>query len=191
MPGSCDTRFAAVETAFRDNFAAGLEVGASVAVVVDGQLVVDLWGGRCWSDGPEWGETTLVETRSATKGIATACLLLLVDRGEVDLDAPVRRYWPELRADPTVRQALAHTAGIPVVDAPLADGAMVDWFAIARAVEIQEPEWEPGEKAGYHGLTFGWLVGDAYVKNAAWVGAPGTDTRAPNLVRAMYESLRF
>lgn len=160
MPGRFDARFAGVEAVFRQHFADGLEVGASVAVVLDGQLVVDLWDGRCWSDGPEWTETTLCETRSATKGIAAVCLHLLVDRGLVDLDSPVRRYWPELRADPTIRQALSHTAGIPVIDAPLADGAMADWAAIARAIEAQEPEWAPGERAGYHGVTFGWLVGE-------------------------------
>lgn len=83
-----------------------------------------------------------------------------VDRGLVDLEAPVRRYWPELRADPLVRHALTHEAGIPVIDAELPTNAILDWQVMADAIAIQEPEWEPGEKHGYHGVTFGWLAGE-------------------------------
>jgi CubicO group peptidase (beta-lactamase class C family) len=155
-----DPRFQAVEEAFRANFAAGLEVGAACAVVADGRVVVDLWGGRCWTTGPPWEAHTMVETRSVTKGVAALCLHILVDRGLVDPDAPVRTYWPELRADPLVRHVLTHEAGIPVIDAPLPEGAILDWDVMAAAIAAQEPEWEPGARTGYHGVTFGWLVGE-------------------------------
>ena len=157
--GTCDPRFAAVRDAFEGNFADGLEVGAACAVTIDGQILVDLWGGATFSTGPAWAQDTMVEIRSATKGVAAICLHVLVDRGLVDLDAPVRRYWPELRADPTVRQVLTHEAGIPVIDAALPPNALTNWDVMAEAVAIQEPLWEPGERHGYHGVTFGWLVG--------------------------------
>ena len=102
----------------------------------------------------------MVETRSATKGPTSTCLHLLVDRQLVDLDAPVRQYWPELRADPLVRHVLTHEAGVPVIDTDLPANAILDWQCIADAVAVQAPEWEPGERHGYHGLTFGWLVGE-------------------------------
>lgn len=160
MAGRCDERFRAVGEAFAANFGDGLEIGAACAVVVDGELVVDLWDGFVRPGGAPWVEDTLVETRSATKGVAALCLHMLIDRELVDLDAPVRRYWPELRADPLVRHALGHSAGIPVIDQPLPDGALVDWDTMAHAIAVQEPLWEPGTKVGYHGVTFGWLIGE-------------------------------
>jgi len=160
MAGHCDPRFRDVADAFAKNFRDGLELGAACAIVVDGEIVVDLWEGLTRPGGEPWREDTLVETRSATKGIAALCMHMLNDRGLVDLDAPVRRYWPELRADPLIRHALAHSAGIPLIEQPLSPGALVDWDAMARAVAAQEPLWEPGEKVGYHGVTFGWLIGE-------------------------------
>ena len=160
VDGHVDPRFHAVAEAFVENFRSGLEIGAACAVVVDGALVVDVWDGHVRPDGPPWVEDTLVETRSATKGVTALCLHLLVDRGLVDLDAPVRRYWPGLRADPLVSHVLEHSAGIPVIDGPLAPGALTDWGAMAQAVAAQEPSWDPGVKHGYHGVTFGWLLGE-------------------------------
>ncbi|HET9732808.1 MAG TPA: serine hydrolase domain-containing protein [Acidimicrobiales bacterium] len=145
--------------AFRENFDAGLELGAACALVLDGRVVVDLWAGRTAIGGTEWAPDTLVDCRSATKALTALCLHLLVERGSVELDAPVRRYWPELRCDPTVRQALSHQAGIPVVDRA-GPGAVPDWQRMADAVAVQEPMWEPGDRHGYHGVSFGWLVGE-------------------------------
>lgn len=160
MAGSCEPRFEAVREAFEANFAAGLEAGASCAVVLDGRLVVDLWGGIADVDtGAPWQYDTLVDCRSATKGLTALCLHLLVDRAVVDLDAPLRRYWRELRVNPSLRQALSHQAGIPVID-DLSPGAILDWDVMARAVARQEPMWEPGDKHGYHGVSFGWLIGE-------------------------------
>jgi CubicO group peptidase (beta-lactamase class C family) len=160
MPGICDRRFVAVRDAFEDNLAAGLEAGAACAVVLDGRLVVDLWGGIAdVHSGRAWGRDTLVDCRSATKGLTALCVAILADRGTIDVDAPVRRYWPQLRVDPTVRQALSHQAGIPILD-DLTPGAILDWDTMAAAVARQAPMWEPGERHGYHGASFGWLVGE-------------------------------
>ena len=167
MAGVCDPSFAAVREAFEANFAAGLEAGAACAVVVDGRLVVDLWGGvAAVATGRPWAPDTLVDCRSATKGLTALALAIVADRGQIDLDAPVRRYWPELRADPTVRQALSHQAGIPVLDG-LPAGAILDWDVMAAAVAAQEPLWAPGERHGYHGASFGWLVGEPVRRAAA------------------------
>lgn len=129
-------------------------------MVVDGRLVVDVWGGEADIETRRpWERDTLVDCRSATKGLTALCLAMLVDRTLVDLDAPLRRYWPELRADPTVRQAVSHQAGIPIID-DLTAGSILDWDVMARAVAEQEPMWPPGERHGYHGVSFGWLVGE-------------------------------
>src|SRR5205085_10607228 len=117
-------------------------------------LVIDLWDGFMRPGGAPWSRDTLVEIRSATKGVTALCMHMLVDRGVVDLDAPLRRYWPELRSDALVRHALAHSAGIPVIDKALPPGALIDWDVMADAIAAQEPLWEPGTKVGYHGVTF-------------------------------------
>lgn len=145
--------------AFEANLASGLELGAACAVVADGSAVVDLWGGQVAPDGPPWERDTLVDCRSATKALTALCLHLLVERGLIDLDPPLRRYWAALRCDPTVRQALSHQAGIPVLD-DVPAGAILDWDTIAGLVERQAPLWQPGERHGYHGVSFGWLVGE-------------------------------
>ena len=160
IEGPCDPRFGPVREAFAANFADHGEVGAACAVVVDGELVVDLSGGHTSVGGPAWSLDTMVETRSTVKALTALCLHVLVDRDVVSLDDPVRRWWPELRADPQVRHALAHQAGIPVIDAPLPPGALVDWAIMRDAIAAQEPLWAPGERHGYHGVTFGWLVGE-------------------------------
>jgi CubicO group peptidase (beta-lactamase class C family) len=113
IDGRCDARFGAVREAFAENFEAHGEVGAACALVCDGELVVDLWGGTIDRDGDPWDADTMVETRSTTKGVTALCLHLLVDHGLVGLDEPVRRYWPDLRADPLVRHALSHERASP------------------------------------------------------------------------------
>ena len=156
MGGGCDLSFRVVQEAFEGNFEADLEAGAACAVVVDGRLVVDLFGGVAdVQSGRAWERDTLVDCRSATKGLTALCLAILVDRGLVDFDAPLRDYWPELGVDPTVRQSLSHQAGIPIVD-DVPPGAILDWHVMAAAVAAQEPMWSPGERHGYHGASFGW-----------------------------------
>ena len=165
MDGACDARFAAVRDAFAANFADRGEVGAAVAVCVGGRPVVDLWGG--WADHARrrpWRRDTLVDFFSVGKGLSVACALRAVERGAVDLDAPIARCWPAFGAagkeSITLRHVLCHQAGLPSVRDPLPDGAMLEWDVMTRALERQAPWWRPGAAHGYHVNTFGYLVGE-------------------------------
>jgi CubicO group peptidase (beta-lactamase class C family) len=163
--GSCDPRFAAVREVFERNFRERGEVGASVCVLVDGRPVVDLWGGIAdRRTGRPWQRDTLVLVWSCTKGAAALCAHLLLDRGLLDLDAPVCRYWPEFAAAGkdavTVRMVLDHQAGLPVFHSPLPPGGLYDWDCVAEALAAAEPFWMPGTRQGYHAVTFGHLVGE-------------------------------
>jgi CubicO group peptidase (beta-lactamase class C family) len=140
-------------------------VGAAVAVAIGGRLVVDLWGG--WADGARsvpWRRDTLVDFFSVTKALTTVCALHAVERGLVDLDAPIARCWPAFAAAGkeavTLRHVLTHQAGLPAIGDPLPEGAMLDWTAMTRALEGQAPWWIPGTAHGYHVNTFGYLVGE-------------------------------
>ena len=165
VEGVTDGRFAAVRDAFVANFVERGEVGAAVAVSVAGRVVVDLWGGS--ADGARrrrWRPDTLVNFFSVGKGLVSICAHRLVERGLIELDAPLVRYWPEFGAagkeDVTLRHVLAHRAGLPAVRESLPDGAMLDWAAMIRALERQAPWWPPDRAHGYHVNTFGYLVGE-------------------------------
>jgi CubicO group peptidase (beta-lactamase class C family) len=165
IEGNCDARFAPVRAAFADNFESRGDVGAAVAVTIDGKPVVDLWGGYAdKARNRPWTRDTIVNVYSATKGIAATCLNRLVDQGRVDLDAPVARYWPEFAQAGEerlpVRWLLSHRAGLPAVRKPLPPDALLRWDVMTTALAEQEPWWEPGTKHGYHALTFGHLVGE-------------------------------
>ncbi|MFF4574739.1 serine hydrolase domain-containing protein [Streptomyces sp. NPDC001410] len=157
--------FEPVREAFAANFALLGERGAAVAVYRDGHKVVDLWGGTRDVDGTApWEHGTAQVVRSATKGVAAAALLLLHQRGELDLDAPVGTYWPEYKAAgkerTLVRHLLAHRAGVPVLDRPLTPEEAADPDLGAAAVAAQAPVWEPGADHGYHAQTYSWLTGE-------------------------------
>ena len=163
--GWCDARFDAVREAFAQNLARDLEHGASVAVAVDGRPVVDLWGG--FADAARtrpWERDTLVNVYSTTKGLTALCAHLLVERGALDVDAPVARYWPEFaqagKQGVLVRHLLCHQAGLAGLrrDFPIED--LYDWDTATRALAAEAPWWEPGTAHGYHALTFGHLVGE-------------------------------
>jgi CubicO group peptidase (beta-lactamase class C family) len=163
--GSCAPRFAAVRAALAENFRQHGELGAAVALIVDGRMVVDVWAG--WQDAARarpWREDTLVDIFSVGKAMAALSLLVLVDRGRVDLDAPVARYWPEFAAagkgEIGVRTLLAHRAGLPAIRHLLPSLAMYDWGLMTAALAAEEPWWEPGSRHGYHVNTFGFLVGE-------------------------------
>jgi CubicO group peptidase (beta-lactamase class C family) len=165
VEGHCDPRFAPIRDIFEKSFADGEELGAAIAFCLDGELVVDLWGGyRDVARTEPWTRDTLVNTYSTTKGMTALCAHQLVERGLLDLDAPVSRYWPEFAAggkgEIPVRWLLSHQAGLPAVRRPLAPEALYDWDAMAGALAEQEPWWEPGTRHGYHALTFGFLVGE-------------------------------
>ncbi|MFJ2936606.1 serine hydrolase domain-containing protein [Streptomyces sp. NPDC087219] len=152
-----------VRDAFLRNFEQRGERGAAVTVHHDGAEVVDLWAGARDVDGETpWAADTAQVVRSATKGVAAAVPLLLRQRGLLDLDAPVAAYWPEFKAagkdGVTVRQLLAHRAGVPVLDRPLTLAEAVDLETATRAIAAQAPVWEPGTAHGYHAHTFSWLL---------------------------------
>lgn len=163
--GFCDYRFRAVKEAFVANFDQQLEVGAGVAIEVEGRRVVDLWAGSMDAGGNRpWQPDTLVNLYSATKGLVSVCANRLVDQGLLDMDAPVSRYWPEFacarKGQILVRYLLSHRAGLPAIRQPLEPGAYLDWDLMTDLLAKSETWWEPGTRHGYHVLTFGWLVGE-------------------------------
>ena len=163
--GVCDARFRRVREAFAGNFARQGEVGAAVAVTIDGKPVVDLWAGHADSARARpWTRDTIVNIASATKGPTAICAHHLADRGLLDLDAPVATYWPEFaqagKAAIPAHLLLSHRAGLPAIEAPLPTEAFYDWDTMTRALAAQAPWWEPGTRHGYHAFTFGWLVGE-------------------------------
>jgi CubicO group peptidase (beta-lactamase class C family) len=177
--GTVAEGFEPVREAFARNFAALGERGAAVAVYRDGRKVVDLWAGTRDVDGEvgtqPWQHGTAQVVRSATKGIAAAVPLILHQRGELDLDAPLAEYWPEFKARGKerllVRQVLNHRAGLPVLDRPLTPEQALDPHRGPEAVAAQAPAWEPGTDHGYHALTYGWLL-DELVRRVTgrWTG---------------------
>ncbi|WP_319461929.1 serine hydrolase domain-containing protein [Micromonospora sp. RTP1Z1] len=150
-------RFAAVRDCFHDLLAAGRETGAGLAIWYDGRPVVDLVAGAA---GAAWRPDTLVNVYSVGKPVSALCLLMLVDRGRVDLDAPVAAYWPGFRTPATVRQVLSHTAGLPAFPVPRPAEAVADWALLCADLAAADPEWEPGSVAGEHAWTYGHLVGE-------------------------------
>src|SRR3954451_13329133 len=160
--GSYDERFAAVPGAVAGLLDDG-DAGGSVAVFVDGEPVVDVWGG--FADGDRtmtWRRDTITNVWSVTKTMTALCALILADRGELDLDAPVGRYWPEFagagKEKVLVRHLLSHTAGLPDWTGPIEE--LYDWPSATARLAAQAPQWEPGTAAGYHSLTQGFLVGE-------------------------------
>ncbi|MFF4690406.1 serine hydrolase domain-containing protein [Streptomyces sp. NPDC001307] len=166
--GTVAEGFEPVREAFAANFALLGERGAAVAVYQHGHKVVDLWAGTKDVDGTAgsapWEPGTAQIVRSATKGVVAAALLLLHQRDELDLDAPVGAYWPEYKAagkeHTLVRHLLAHRAGVPVLDRPLTPAEAADPDLGAAAVAAQAPVWEPGTDHGYHAQTYSWLTGE-------------------------------
>jgi CubicO group peptidase (beta-lactamase class C family) len=154
-----------VRDAFAANFAERGDTGASVAVVAGGQPVVHLWGG--WADRARtqpWQPDTLTNVWSTTKAMTALCALVLIDRGELDPDAPVARYWPEFaaagKADIPVRWVLSHRAGLAALSQPVTQDDLLDWAKMTGLLAAQAPLWPPGTISGYHSVTFGYLVGE-------------------------------
>ncbi|MFJ8109594.1 serine hydrolase domain-containing protein [Streptomyces sp. NPDC096132] len=163
--GHCDERFVAVRAAFEENFRDRDELGAAVAVTVDGVTVVDLWGG--FADAARrraWERDTLVNVWSTSKGPTALCAHILADRGLLDLDAPVAAYWPEFAAagkeNVLVRHLLSHRAGLSGLRDPHTLEQLYDWEVTTARLAATEPWWEPGTRSGYHAFTYGFLVGE-------------------------------
>jgi CubicO group peptidase (beta-lactamase class C family) len=169
IQGTVAEGFEGVREAFAANVAQRGERGAAFALYRDGRPVVDLWGGSADADsaddtGRPWTAGTAQVLRSATKGMSTAVVLLLVQQGLLDLDAPVGSYWPEFKAagkeQVTVRQLMSHQAGLPALDLPLTVAQAADGTSGPQAVAAQRPFWEPGTAHGYSPHTFSWSVGE-------------------------------
>src|SRR6476660_5948628 len=164
--GDVEVGGGAVADTFRANFEGNPgEVGAACCVYVGGRPVVDLWAGFADREASRpWNEDTIALVASTTKGATAICAHLLAQRGELDLDAPVVKYWPEFGAAGKehipVRWLLSHQAGLPTVDAKLTRAEALAWEPVIHALEVQAPFWEPGVAHGYHALTYGHLVGE-------------------------------
>ena len=163
--GFCDEKFAAVREQFERNFTERGDVGASFALTLEGEYVVDLWAGhRDAAKTLPWEEDTIVNVYSTTKTMSFLCALLLADRGELDFHAPVTRYWPEYgqkgKEKTEVRHFMSHTAGVPGFDPPVSAAEVCDWDSAVRNLEAQAPWWEPGTRSGYHAISQGFLIGE-------------------------------
>lgn len=159
--GDVDAGYGKVADAFRANLTGGREVGAALAVYRDGVKVVDLWGGyRCGVTQEPWGEDTVVNLFSTTKGLSALAIAVAVSRGHLDYDATVTKYWPEFalagKADVTVRQLLSHQAGLAAIDTPLTLRTLAEPSTLSAALAAQRPAWTPGTRHGYHAITLGW-----------------------------------
>lgn len=164
VTGSCAPGFEGVRDALVENLASG-DIGASCAVTVDDELVVDLWGGHAdIASTVPWQQDTIVNVWSTTKMMAALCVLVLHDRGALSIDDPVADHWSEFAANGKsgvlVRHVLAHTAGLPVFDEHVDDRAVFDRRGGIERLASQPPRWTPGDGSGYHAETQGWLLGE-------------------------------
>lgn len=163
--GTWDERFVGVRDALGGLVASGQDVGASACVVVDGEVVADVWAGHADAERTRpWERDTITNVWSTTKTMTALCALLLVDRGQLDVDEPVATYWPEFAANGKegvlVRHLLSHTAGLPGWDPPVTVDEVCDWEVATSRLAAQSPWWEPGTASGYHALSQGQLVGE-------------------------------
>jgi CubicO group peptidase (beta-lactamase class C family) len=165
VQGQCVPEFESVREEFTRNFAERGELGASVCITLDGETVVDLWGGTADPEtGAPWTEDTIAVVASSTKGATNLCAHVLAARGELDMTAPVSQYWPEYaqagKEDTLVWMLCAHQAGNAAVRKKLEPGDACNWDLMVDLLARQEPFWKPGHRHGYHATTIGWLVGE-------------------------------
>ncbi|MGH3556823.1 MAG: serine hydrolase domain-containing protein [Mycobacterium sp.] len=167
IQGSCTSRFERVRDAFEQNFALRNEVGAAVAAWVDGELVVNLWGGSADAAAARpWRVDTLATVLSGTKGLTSTCVHQLVERGALDLHAPVARYWPEFgqagKEAITLAMVMSHRSGVIGPRTRMPWEQVTDWDLVCDRLAAAEPWWEPGTAQGYHMTTFGFIVGEVF-----------------------------
>lgn len=163
--GHCDDRFSSVLKAFENNFKNYDEAGACYAATLEGEYVVDIWAGH--QDATKtraWEEDTIIKVASTTKTMTFLCALMLADRGQLDLDAPVANYWPEFGAhgknNVLVKHCLSHSAGLPGFSRKFTAEEFCDWDAACADLAGQATWWEPGTQSAYHMATQGWLIGE-------------------------------
>ena len=165
VAGSFEPRFEAVAREFERNFTDRGEVGAAFAVVHDGVPVVDLWGGLSDLDsGRPWRDDTLQMIWSGTKGLVAVCMLLLIERGLIELDEPVATYWPEFaqngKQNVLIRHVMSHTGGLPGLSRPATDKEFADWRLMAALLAAERPLWSAGSRLYYHSFTYGWMCSE-------------------------------
>jgi len=163
--GVCEGRFEAVRGALARNLDSGEELGASLVVDIDGEIVIDMWSGFCdQARAVPWSEHTITNVWSSTKTVTSLAALMLADRGELDVDAPVAAYWPEFAANGKqgilVRHLMSHSSGVSGLDQPAVVEDLYDWQKATSRMATQAPWWEPGTASGYHALNYGHLVGE-------------------------------
>ncbi|KKN26231.1 hypothetical protein LCGC14_0876760 [marine sediment metagenome] len=165
IKGFCNPQFKAVQDVFAENFELFDEVGASLAVTLNGKFVMDIWGG--YTDATKtrlWEENTIVCVFSITKIMTSICILILVERGLIDLNHPVSKYWPEFgqngKEKILIKHVLGHTAGIPSWDELFPREEFLNWEKMIKLLVKQKPWWEPGTMGGYHAFTFGFILGE-------------------------------
>lgn len=163
--GFCDPKFEPVLMEFIDNFKNRNEVGASVCIKLEGETLVDLWGGQADAKrNIPWEKETVSVVFSCTKAAVALCAHILVDQGKLDLNAPVTSYWPEFgkngKENITVAMMLNHSAGLPAFRDPIKKRGFADWDYMVQRLEEETPFWEPGTQVGYHMVSFGWTVGE-------------------------------
>jgi CubicO group peptidase (beta-lactamase class C family) len=159
--GAVETGFEPVRTAFEESLRNQPGTGAAVALWHRGRWVVDLYGG--WADAEHtrpWTQDTLVMPYSVTKSFAAVCVLVLADRRAVELDEPIHAYWPELRAETTLREVLAHRSGLVALDGDVAEDVFYDWDRMCALIEVQKPAWPPGAAYGEAALLYGHVLGE-------------------------------
>src|SRR6476661_9252537 len=165
VEGQVSSGFESVRDAFAENFARRHEVGGACCVYCGGEKVVDLWGGmRNVATGEPWEMDTMVLVNSATKGLAAMTLALAHSRGMLDYDERVCTYWPEFgqrgKDKITVRQLLAHQAGLFAFDEPVDRSVVADLDKLADVLARQSPAWEPGMRQAYHAVSIGFYEGE-------------------------------
>lgn len=165
VQGMVHDRYAGVRTVFEENLSSGADLGAAFCAIVEGETVVDLWGGFANPARTRpWARDTIVNVYSTTKTMTALTALLIADRGELDFDAPVAKYWPEFaangKAGVTVGHLMSHSAGLSGWKTPITNDDLYDWEKATSLLAAQAPYWEPGAAPGYHALTQGYLVGE-------------------------------
>lgn len=167
VQGTCASGVDKVRDALVRKFDEGMEDAASFAALVDGSLVIDLWGG--WADSARstpWQQDTIVNMWSSSKAMVAIVVNMLLDRGLIDLRAPVAQYGPEFgqagKSAITVSQLMSHQAALPDVSIPISLDTLYDWPSMVRALEVEPPWWEPGTLMQYQSITLGHLAGDFY-----------------------------
>ena len=165
MLGYCHENFSEVKRIFNHNFDKYKEIGSSLCIIVDGEIVVDIWAGYKNKDKTkEWNEDTLSVGFSSTKAALALCTHMLIERGELNLKEKVTKYWPEYgkngKEETTVEMILNHSAGIPALKTKVKKGGFLDWDYMVQLLENEKPFWIPGKETGYHMMTTGWLIGE-------------------------------